>query len=307
MNSILHIRNVEDYTSYLGIHAQHPLVSVICFDELGEVRHSLNNYDIYGFFLHDEEMVELTMGIAQYHYTRNSLICVAPGNVGGKADDGTTIHLTGWALLFHPALLAGTHLEKTINGYGIYAHQSNEALAVDPYERNIMASIMRSIRYELDNFQGKQTLDIVVSYIGLLLNYCQQAFNRLHHTHPDQLTNDRLAQLYAILTNYYKKNLQHEQGLPSVSFCAEKMCLSPNYLGDLIKQATGDTALIYIHRFIIAKAKNMLINGMSVSETAYALGFEYPQHLSRMFKKIANLSPTEFVESLKGEEGRNVM
>ena len=294
MSSIRHIKNVEDYTSYVGSPLQHPLVSVVCFDELGEVRHSLNNWDIYGFFLHDEEEVAITKGIAQYHYTKNSLICISPGNVGGKADDGTTIHLTGWALLFHPTLLAGTHLEKTINGYGIYAYQSNEALAIDPYERNIMASIMRSIRYELENFKGKQTLDIVVSYIGLLLNYCQQAFNRLHNTHPNEQTNDRLSQLYYILSSYYKEEKQHEQGLPSVSYCAKQMCITPNYLGDIIKQATGSTAIAYIQRFIIAKAKNMLINGLSVSETAYALGFDYPHHLSRMFKKVTGVSPTDY-------------
>ena len=300
MSNIQHIKNVEDYTSYVGSPLQHPLVSVVCFDELGEVRHSLNNWDIYGFFLHDEEEVSITKGIAQYHYTKNSLICVSPGNVGGKADDGTTIHLTGWALLFHPTLLAGTHLEKTINGYGIYAYQSNEALAIDPYERNIMVSIMRSIRYELEHSKGKQTLDIVVSYIGLLLNYCQQAFNRLHNTHPNEQTNDRLSQLYYILSNYYKEEKQHKQGLPSVSYCAEQMCITPNYLGDIIKQATGSTAIAYIQRFIIAKAKNMLINGQSVSEAAYALGFDYPHHLSRMFKKMAGVSPTDYQENIKG-------
>lgn len=295
MSNIQHIRKVEDYTAYVGSPAQHPLVSVICFDELGEVRHSMNNWDIYGFFLHDEEGVALTKGIAQYHYTRNSVICVSPGNVGGKADDGTTVHLTGWALLFHPTLLAGTHLEHSINGYGIFANLGNEALEIDPYERNIMASIMRSIRYELENYKGKQTLDIIISYIGLMLNYCQQAFNRLHHTQSDEKSNDRLSHLHDLLNKYYEEGKQNEQGLPNVAYCAEQLCITPNYLGDIIKQATGSSALAYIQRFIIAKAKNMLINGKSVSETAFDLGFEYPQHLSRMFKKVAGTSPSDFI------------
>ena len=79
-----------------------------------------------------------------------------------------------------------------------------------------------------------------------------------------------------------------------MSYCAEQMCITPNYLGDIIKQATGSTAIAYIQRFIIAKAKNMLINGLSVSETAYALGFDYPHHLSRMFKKVTGVSPTDY-------------
>ena len=85
-----------------------------------------------------------------------------------------------------------------------------------------------------------------------------------------------------------------------MSYCAEQMCITPNYLGDIIKQATGSSALSYIQRVIIARAKNMFINGKSVSEAAYALGFEYPQHLSRMFKRITGISPTDYQESLKG-------
>ena len=32
----------------------------------------------------------------------------------------------------------------------------------------------------------------------------------------------------------------------------------------------------------------------SVSEIAYELGFKYPQHFTRMFKKSIGISPSEF-------------
>lgn len=298
MSDVRHIKQVADYVNYIGGEVQHPLVSVVCFDELPEVRHCLNSYEIYGFFIHESSDVKLSMGIGQYHYTKDSLICVQPGRTGGKRNDGTTIQLTGWALLFHPTLLAGTFLEKKIKQYSIYTFPTNEALILDSFERNTIINIIRSIRYELTEHRKDHELkSIIVSYIELILNYCQRAFNQQHHVNPNANSNDRITQLYSLLNNYYEKRLQLEKGLPTVAYCSEQLHITANYLGDIVKQGTGSSALVYIHRFIITKAKTMLLNGESISETAYKLGFEYPQHLSRMFKKIEGISPTAYIDS----------
>ena len=86
-------------------------------------------------------------------------------------------------------------------------------------------------------------------------------------------------------------------GLPTVNYCAEKLCMSPNYFSDLIKKTTGVSAGTYIRKFVIGRAKDELAAGMSVSEVAYRLGLEYPQHLSRMFKKETGVTPSEYIRS----------
>ncbi|MBQ8009766.1 MAG: AraC family transcriptional regulator [Bacteroidaceae bacterium] len=302
MSEVRQIRQVSDYFEYIGAKVQHPLVSVVCFDELPEIRHSLNSYEVYGFFLHETSDIELSMGIGQYHYTKDSVICVQPGRIGGKPDNGTTAKLTGWALMFHPTLLAGTGLGKKISQYSVYTYPTNEALTLDPYERNIIVSIIRSIKVELEERKrDKDWQNIIVNYIELILNYCQRAFNHHYHVNPNANENDRIFKLYHLLNQYYGNNLQEKYGLPTVSFCSDKLHITPNYLGDIVRQATGISALNYIHRFIIAKAKAMLLNGESISETAYQLGFEYPQHLNRMFKKAEGMTPTEYIESLNSD------
>ena len=50
----------------------------------------------------------------------------------------------------------------------------------------------------------------------------------------------------------------------------------PNYLGDLIRQETGESAIRFINKYIVRKAKSMLVEGNSIASTAYALGFNYP-------------------------------
>lgn len=75
--------------------------------------------------------------------------------------------------------------------------------------------------------------------------------------------------------------------------------LSAKYFGDLVKKMTGDTAGNYIRQYIIQRAKNALAAGSDVARVSYDLGFEYPQHFSRMFKKQTGITPTEYCESLR--------
>ncbi len=84
-------------------------------------------------------------------------------------------------------------------------------------------------------------------------------------------------------------------GLPTVKYLAEQAHLSPNYLSDLLKKETGMNTQDHIHYFLIEEAKNILLNSdASVSEIAYALGFEYPQYFSKLFKQKTGTTPQEF-------------
>ena len=63
----------------------------------------------------------------------------------------------------------------------------------------------------------------------------------------------------------------------------------------MIHKATGGTAIGYIHSFVVEKGKSLLMNGHNVSETSHLLGFKYPHHFNRIFKKIAGITPREFL------------
>lgn len=108
-----------------------------------------------------------------------------------------------------------------------------------------------------------------------------------------------LRRFSSVLGDYYAQEKQLKQGLPTVAYCADRLCMSAGYFGDMVKKHTGDSAKDYIHHFIIQKAKNFLASGETVSDVAYNLGFEYPQHLSRMFKKKEGISPSEYISGIK--------
>ena len=298
MNKILKVRNVGDYSRWVGHTDRHPLVSVIDYAKVSPVRHSLNNYSIYGIFFHDEAEIDLAYGCGKYDYKKGTVICVAPGQIGGKEDNGERVMLTGWALLFHPDLLHGTTLEKAIKNYSFFDYRVNEALHMTDEEHGILTSLMRQIRDELRKRHDELQDSIIVGYIELVLNFCQRFYNRQFITRKFD-NSDMLMKFDRLLHDYFDGNMQLTLGLPTVQYCADKLCMSSNYFGDMIKKTTGDTASNYIRQYIIQRAKNELATGESIARVAYGLGFEYPQHLSRMFKKLTGMTPSDYYESLR--------
>lgn len=298
MEKILKVHRVNDYAQYIGAPELHPLVSVIHYDELEHCRHSLNNYDVYGLFIGDETLEELTYGLTKYDLHRHALMCVAPGQIGGKADTGEEIQTKGWALLFDPELLHGTDLERRLSTYTYFSYNTNEALLMTDEQRQTIVTLLEGIRAETKNPADEHSLHILSHLIGLVLEYVDR-FYALQLASPSKENADLLTRFENLLKSYYSNQLQRQHGLPTVHYCAQELFLSPNYFGDLIRQLTADTATNIIRRFIMSRAQQQLVAGATISETAEMLGFDYPQHFTRQFKNFYGVTPTEFLKKRK--------
>ncbi len=294
MSKILNVKKPSDYSAWVGQTDSHDLISVINYSALSPVRNSLNNYDVYGLFLQGkDEKLDLIYGTGKYDYSDGTLICVAPGQIGGKEDNGQLINLTGWAVLFHPDILQGTALENEIKNFSFFDYRINEALHMTVEERDIMISLIKKLDNELKFPADAMQNRIIVAFINLLLRYTQRFYNRQFVTRTI-VNNDTLSKFEKLLKDYFENNRQLTEGIPTIKFCSEHLCMSPNYLSDVIKRTTGENANHYIKRFVIRLAKNRLVSGMTSSEVAYSLGFDYPQHFARMFKKMTGVTPRQY-------------
>ena len=214
--------------------------------------------------------------------------------MGGKTDNGETIHIKGWILLFSPELLHGTDLGRRIGDYNFFSYYENESLHTTPDEQRTMEICFKMIRRELSSKPDNEHLRrIMIAYLELVLEYCAVFYERQFWTEATA-DNDLLKRFDALLHRYYDEGHQRTLGLPTVRYCAQELFLSPNYFGDLIRQSTGETATAIIRNFIMQKAKAYLLDGKNVSETSILLGFEYPQHFTRAFKKHFGVPPSEF-------------
>ena len=296
MEKILRVHHVNDYARYIGAPELHPLVSVIHYDELEHCRHSLNNYDVYGMFIGDEELENLSYGQLQYVLHRHALMCVAPGQIGGKADMGEEIHTKGWALLFDTELLRNTELGRRMADYHFFSYTTSEALLLTSKQRQSIVTLLNGIRKELLRDEDSHTLRIVTSQIEQVLELVARYYALHHSTSVTSANSDLLSRFENLLRQYYDDNMQRQQGLPTVKYCAQQLFLSPNYFGYLFRQMTGDNVSSAIRRFVMQRAQQLLMSGSSISETAESLGFDYPQHFTRLFKKHFGVTPSVFIK-----------
>jgi len=297
MNDIIDLVTVNDYCSGLGLSTLHPLVSVVDFSDANwppKGRSKAVRYHFYGVFLKQGQNCILSYGRQNYDYQDGTLVFVEPRQIVNITNIDTTIKPTGHALLFHPDLLLGTELGKSMEKYTFFSYELYEALHMSEKERQIILDCFAKIKFELTQGIDKHTKNVTVSNIELLLKYCDRFYDRQFITR-DNSNKGILEKFEWLLKSYYKSDKPRTIGLPSVSYFADELNLSANYFGDLIKKETGISAQEYIQSKLIDVAKSKIFDvDKSISEIAYDLGFKYPQHFNRLFKQKTGVTPNEF-------------
>ncbi len=81
----------------------------------------------------------------------------------------------------------------------------------------------------------------------------------------------------------------------SISFYADKLCISQKYLSHVIKEATGRSASDWIAEYVVMEAKNLLrFSHKNVQQVAYSLNFPTQSSFGKYFKHVTGISPSEF-------------
>ena len=140
--------------------------------------------------------------------------------------------------------------------------------------------------------QDKQNYQVLLSYVNVLTSLVESFYKRQFSADPKQY-NRIVTDFQQGLKDYYNQPVSQ---IPNVQYFADKLGLTPNYFGDIIKHFTQKSAIENIHEFVINKAKDMLKSRTDLNNTeiAYELGFEYPNYFAKFFKKQVNLTPKEY-------------
>lgn len=294
INKLLNIATVAEYNDMLGVETLHPLVSVIDLSKAKPMRHMRHTFSFYTIYLKDEVNCELIYGRQKYDYQKGSVVCLAPGQVIGIEDTGEEFQPKGWALCFDPELIRGTSLAKRISEYSYFSYNVNEALHLSQQEREIFLDCLDKISMELNHSIDRLSKRLIATNIELLLDYCLRFYERQFITR-EHVNSDLLSRFELLIDGYIRSPRLASEGIPNVKWCAYELCLSPNYFGDLIKKETGKTAKDHIQTKIIELAKERLfLDDKTISEIAYELGFQYPQHFTRLFKSVTGMTPNQY-------------
>ena len=298
MEEILKFDTVSQYNVFNNHETLHPLVSVIDFSKAVPRKLRRSYFGFYAVLLKDVKCGDLRYGKNLYDYQEGTLVFIAPGQMAGIETSEELYQPKGHGVVFHPDLIRGTSLGRTIADYTFFDYNVSEALHVSERERNLILDCFAKIKFELEHAVDKHSKTLITTNIELLLSYCVRFYDRQFIIREN--TNKGILERFEnLLKEFFTSDKPQTIGLPSVAYCAGELNLSANYFGDLIKKETGKSAHEFIQLKLIDVAKEKIFDTRkSVSEIAYALGFKYPQHFSRVFKQHVGLSPQEYRSSM---------
>lgn len=286
--------NIQQYNQFFGVKTLHPQVGIIHFNRSENQPTHKMTFGFYALYLVKTVGITMDYGKTQYDFNDGTVICLAPGQTIGvhRMPGGPVPEAIG--LMFHPDLLYGTTLAQRIKQFTFFSYTSNEALHLSSDECGIIQNYMEHIERELNHLIDNFSRQLFVSNIEVLLNYCMRFYER-QFASREKLNNDVLARFEQLLNGYWDSGAAKLHGLPTVKYFADKLCLSPNYFGDLIKSVAGRSAQECIQSQITEVAKEAILNPrLNTKQIADMLGFQYPQHFSRFFKKQVGCTPKEY-------------
>ena len=287
--------SVDKYNKLYGLETLHPLVSIVDLSKATQVvNHVKMDYVVYALYLKNSTECNIKYGRKKYDYQEGTIVCFAPGQVAEVTTEVAEVRPNVYGILFHPDIIRGTSLGQNIKKYGFFSYSSNESLHLSEREKEVIMDCLKNISTELNHAIDKHSKSLIAMNIELLLNYCLRFYERQFITREE--SNRDVLQLFEkYVDEYFDNKNQVENGLPSVKYFADKVYLTPNYFGDLIKKETGKSAQEYIQLKVIERAKDRLMNSnLTISEIAYELGFQYPQHFSRVFKQHTGATPNQY-------------
>lgn len=293
-STVVRLDSIDAYNKLYGLETKHPLVTVIDLKEAtGIVNHVLMDYAVYALFLKNGTNCTLKYGRRPYDYQEGTIVSFSPGQLIAVETEVDEVAPDVIGLMFHPDLIYKTPLATKIKEYRFFDYSQREALHLSADERRIFKQCLQRIKDEIAHPVDKHTAEILASHIQVLLDYIARFYERQFITRR-KVNSEILSTFEASLKKYLESG-QTKDGLPTVNYFAEAVHLTPGYFGDLIKKETGLTAQEIIARHLVEHAKQRLIaSSDDISIIAYELGFQHPQHFSRMFKRVAGTTPTGY-------------
>ncbi|MCC8423502.1 AraC family transcriptional regulator [Mucilaginibacter sp. UR6-11] len=298
----LRFKTITEYHRAAGLpKPEHPLISLVRMDMVTPpiTEGSINLiFDFYSISLKRVYNGKFKYGQQASDFDEGVLFFMAPGQVFGIELSKETRHRPeGWMILIHPDFLWNTTLAKTIKQYEFFSYSVNEALYLSDKEEMMLNSIANHIEQEYHANIDRFSQNVIVAQLELLLTYAERFYQRQFITRKIA-SHEILTRLEDLLSGYFSSGALAKEGLPSVTYIAETLNISPGYLSGLLKSLTGQSTQQHLHDKLIELAKEKLsTTNLSVSQIAYELGFEHLQSFSKLFKTKTNLSPLEFRHS----------
>lgn len=133
--------------------------------------------------------------------------------------------------------------------------------------------------------------EVAKSYIKIMMCNTFQHYAKENTQHTQQPVN-RKEELFLLFLKAVKEHYIENR---SITFYADKLCISPKYLSSVVHSVSGKYATEWINQCVILEAKTMLrTEGCSIKDVSNHLNFANQSFFAKYFKQHTGYTPKEF-------------
>ena len=283
------MKSIPQYTFYKTKYGDELLIDVVTLPYIkkfiAEIPvHKLTYYDVTlitggsGFF---------RINTREYEASAGDVIFSRPGEIRHWDSDNIT---DGFALIFEEEFLLSFFNDPGFLKYLAYFQSGSVpkiTLESIVYER--ILNLIKDIKHEIDEYpvKDKHILRALLYETLMQLHRAYNAKNNLPCKSREK-ENPHIDKFAGLVNSNFRQN-------HSTRYYADKLCITSNYLNEIIKNATGVGAKQYVQNKIVLEAKKMLIyTDLQISEIACDLGFDDLSYFIRFFRRQTGYTPLEY-------------
>ncbi len=194
----------------------------------------------------------------------------------------------GYSLLFDaPFFIPKKHQYEIQHEFPYFKLNSNPAYKLAPVDLAIIKNLFDTI-YEEFHKKDSHQVELVRSYLMVLLLQIKRVVGNASGV-------VKLKRYQEITANFEELILVETSKYKTIAEYAGELNVTPIYLSECVKKATGQTAKKILSNYMTLRAKALLQQTTdSVAEIAYQMGFDEPTNFIKFFKNNEGITPAAF-------------
>ena len=276
------IDSIRTLNDHYGFEHLNPMIAVGHYEGELEPGETTYDFEVYAIYIKETKGCRLNYGLTKYDFDEMTVTAFAPGQRVTSVVEADMEQPRWTVLAFHPDFLSRTELGRKMSAYGYFSYSSNEALHLSKDEVDLLGAVLSLIEREMRHAVDRHSRAIIISHIEVFLDYCLRFYERQFYSR--EIINTTVVERFNAMLDDYIKNDIRKKGLPTVA-----------YFGELVKTSVCMTAKDMIAQRLVTAARELLKDmTLSVTQVGDMLGFEYPQHFVRFFKRRTGKTPKEY-------------
>lgn len=201
----------------------------------------------------------------------------------------------GYTILFSEEFFKNSERSESLQQSSFFKIGGTPVLKITEEQRGFLNTIFQKmIAEQKSDYVFKD--ELIRNYISLIIHESLK-MEPSENFEQNKNASSRLASVFLELLErqFPIETASNPLQLRTAQHYAQHLNVHINYLNRAVKEVTGKSTTTHITERIITEAKALLQHtDWSISEIAYALGFEYPTYFNNFFKKTTGTNPTEF-------------